>query len=324
MAVAKRASTLLREIIASQKGRPLLVPGCFNAMSACVLAQAGFPVAYMTGYGTSLSMLGMPDAGFATMSEMHLNARQIANAVPGVPVIADADNGYGNAIQMKRCIEEYIQTGVAGVHIEDQVLPKRCGHVAGKFVVSLDEGVGKVRAAHDARQRLDPDFLLIARSDARGTNGGNLEEAIDRCNAYLEAGADMAFVEGPSSLGEVRQVCEAISGPVFYNQTGVSPKLSIDEMQELGIAMTIVPNALTRCAVTAMYDLAVKLREDPLNEKAFMASIKNHPCGDMHEFAGFAAVRAAEEKYLPQAELAAKYDGASHGWKAGDKDKTAT
>ena len=167
---------------------------------------------------------------------MHLNARYIANAVPGVPVIADADNGYGNAIQMTRAIREYIQTGVAGVHIEDQVTPKRCGHVAGKFVVSLDEAVGKVKAAHDARMELDPDFLLIARSDARGANGGSLEEAIDRCNVYLEvrqrhdrvgcvaardrhtsrrsqhprpthrqAGADMAFVEGPASIAEVEQ-----------------------------------------------------------------------------------------------------------------------
>merc|ERR1711920_1008372 len=139
--------------------------------------------------------------------------------------------------------------------------------------------------------------------------GGTLKEAIDLCNAYLEAGADMAFVEGPSSVEEVQQVCEQIQGPVFYNQTGVSPKFSLKEMTDLGIAMTIVPNALTRCAVTAMYDLAVKLREDPLNEVAFMKSIKGHPCGDMHEFAGFADVRELEARYLPKEELAAKYEG---------------
>lgn len=321
--MAKRASTVLRELI--KKEGTLLVPGCFNAMSARVLAKAGFPAIYMTGYGTSLGLLGMPDAGYATMTEMHLNARYIANAVgPGVPVLADADNGYGNAIQMTRTIREYVQTGVAGVHIEDQVIPKRCGHVAGKFTVSLAEMVGKVKAAHDVRQELDPDFLLIARSDARGANGGSLDEAIDRVNAYLDAGADMAFVEGPSNMDELQRVCKEVKGPVFYNQTGVSPKLSMDEMRDLGIAMTIIPNALTRCAVTAMYDLAVQLKEDPLNEVPFMKSIKGHPCGDMHEFAGFADVRAMEDLYLPQDELAAKYDGASHGWKAEDKVKASS
>lgn len=302
-----------------------MVPGCFNAMSARVLMKAGFPAVYMTGYGTSLSMLGMPDAGFATMTEMHANAHHIANAVgPRVPVLADADNGYGNAIQMTRTIREYVQAGVAGVHIEDQVIPKRCGHVAGKFTVSLAEMVGKVKAAHDVRQELDPAFLLIARSDARGANGGSLDEAIDRVNAYLDAGADMAFVEGPSSLEEVQRVCSEVKGPIFYNQTGVSPKLSLEQMKNLGIALTIIPNALTRVAVTAMYDLAVALKEDPLNEVPFMKSIKGHPCGDMHEFAGFADVRALEELYLPREELEAKYAGASHGWKADDKIKSAT
>lgn len=321
MATAPRASTALRALL---KQGPLVVPGCFNAMSARVLAKAGFPAIYMTGYGTSLSLLGMPDAGFATMTEMHLNARLIANAVPEVPVIADADNGYGNAIQMTRAIREYIQTGVAGVHIEDQVIPKRCGHVAGKFTVSLDEMVGKVKAAHEVRAALDPDFLLIARSDARGANGGSLDEAIERVNAYLEAGADMAFVEGPSSLDEVQRVCKEVRGPIFYNQTGVSPKFSAAQLQELGISMTIIPNALTRCAVTAMYDLAVALKQDPLNEVEFMRSIKGHPCGDMHEFAGFADVRAMEDRYLPKDELDAKYMGASHGWKVEDEVKASS
>jgi 2-methylisocitrate lyase-like PEP mutase family enzyme len=292
-------------------------------MSARVLSKAGFEAVYMTGYGTSLSLLGMPDAGFATMSEMHANARYIANAVPALPVIADADNGYGNAIQMTRAVREYIQTGVAGVHIEDQVIPKRCGHVAGKFVLSLEEAVGKVKAAHEVRLEADPDFLLIARSDARGANGGSLEEALDRVNAYLDAGADMAFVEGPSSVREVEQICRQVRGPVLYNQTGVSPKFSRDQLNGLGVKLAIVPNALTRCAVTAMYDLAIQLREDPLNEVAFMKSIKGHPCGDMHEFSGFADVRELEARYLPKAELAAKYEGASHGWRPEDEEKSA-
>jgi len=322
MSLPVRASSTLRALL--RREGTLVVPGCFNAMSARVLHKAGFESVYMTGYGTSLSLLGMPDAGYATMSEMHLNARYIANAVPGVPVIADADNGYGNAIQMTRTIAEYIQTGVAGVHIEDQVIPKRCGHVAGKFIISLEEMVGKVRAADHVRKQLDPDFLIIARSDARGTTNGSLQEAIDRVNAYLEAGADMAFVEGPTSVEEVEQICSQVKGPVLYNQTGVSPKFNQAQLNDLGVAVAIIPNALTRVAVTAMYDLAVQLKEDPIHEVEFMKSIKGHPVGDMHSFAGFADVRDLEERFLPQSELAAKYDGANHGWKADDEVKKSS
>src|SRR5207344_1915060 len=161
----------LRELLRS--GTSLVVPGCYNALSARILAEVGFPAVYMTGYGTSLSLLGMPDAGLATMTEMHLNARYIANAV-AVPVIADADNGYGNAINVMRTVREYIQTGVAGIHLEDQVIPKRCGHVAGRRVIALEEAVGKYRAAARARDEVDPDFVLIARTDARGAHGGSL------------------------------------------------------------------------------------------------------------------------------------------------------
>eukprot|EP00929_Paragymnodinium_shiwhaense_P016954 TRINITY_DN125756_c0_g1_i1.p1 TRINITY_DN125756_c0_g1~~TRINITY_DN125756_c0_g1_i1.p1 ORF type:complete len:322 (-),score=72.57 TRINITY_DN125756_c0_g1_i1:43-1008(-) len=320
--MAARASTKLRTLLREQQGKTLLVPGCFNALSARVLEKAGFDCIYMTGYGTSLSLLGMPDAGYATMTEMQLNARYIANATTK-PVIADADNGYGNAINVVRCIREYIQTGVAGAHLEDQVIPKRCGHVAGKSLVSLDEAVGKIKAAHDVRLQDDKDFFIIARTDARGAGLG-LNTAIDRAGAYLEAGADMAFVEGPTNVDEVKEICKALpSGTVFYNQTGVSPKFGYHELNELGIAMCIIPNALTRCAIKSMYDLAVQLKEDPLNEKAFMEEFKGHPCGDMHAFAGFGEVRAQEERYLPEDELKAKYDGAAHGWRADDDKKAA-
>ncbi len=164
-----RRTARLRELLRS--GKTLFVPGCYNALSARILEHVGFQAVYMTGYGTSLSLLGLPDAGLATMTEMHLNARYIANAV-GVPVIADADNGYGNAINVMRTVREYIGTGVAGIHIEDQAIPKRCGHVAGRRVIPLEEAVGKYRAADAVRRELDPDFVLIARTDARGAHGG--------------------------------------------------------------------------------------------------------------------------------------------------------
>ena len=164
-----KKTTKLRAIL--KEGKSVFVPGCYNALSAKILDQVGFPAIYMTGYGTSLSLLGMPDCGLATMTEMHLNARNIAN-VTSAPVIADSDNGYGNAINVIRTVREYIQTGVAAIHIEDQIIPKRCGHVAGRMVISMEEACGKYRAADYARKEIDPDFVLIARTDARGAHGG--------------------------------------------------------------------------------------------------------------------------------------------------------
>ena len=183
-----KKTTKLREIL--KEGKSIFVPGCYNALSAKILDQVGFPAIYMTGYGTSLSLLGMPDAGLATMTEMHLNARNIAN-VTSSPVIADSDNGYGNAINVIRTVREYIQTGVAAIHIEDQIIPKRCGHVAGRMVIPVEEACGKYRAADYARKEIDPDFVLIARTDARGAHGGTLDDAIMRANAYLASGADI-------------------------------------------------------------------------------------------------------------------------------------
>jgi 2-methylisocitrate lyase-like PEP mutase family enzyme len=300
-----RATSRLRQLLTST---PLVVPGCYDAMSAKVLEQAGFPAVYMTGYGTSLALLGLPDAGLATMSEMHLNARYIANAV-GVPVIADADNGYGNAVNVMRTVREYIQTGVAGIHIEDQAIPKRCGHVAGRRVIPIEEAVGKYRAAAAVRADLDPDFVVVARTDARGAHGGSLDEAIRRANAYLEAGADLAFVEGPTSLEEIARVCREVRGPIFYNQTGVSPRLTPAQMKELGIAITILPGAMLRVALQALWDFAAALRDEgPAAEARFAERFRNHPVGDLHTFAGFDQIRAWEAAYLPAEELE-KYEG---------------
>jgi len=298
-----RATTRLRQLLSS--GKPLFVPGCYDALSARILETVGFPLLYMTGYGTSLALLGLPDAGLATMTEMHLNARYIAGAVRA-PVIADADNGYGNAINVIRTVREYI-------HIEDQAIPKRCGHVAGRRVIPLEEAVGKYRAADAVRRELDPDFVLIARTDARGAHGGSLDEAIRRANAYLAAGADLAFVEGPTSVDEVRRVCREVKGPIFYNQTGVSPRFSLAQMQELGIAVTILPGATFRATIEAVYDLAVALRDEgPLAEERFADRFKGHPLGDLHTFAGFDRIREWEAQYLPPEELDKYADSVGH------------
>lgn len=305
-APALRATTRLRQLLAA--GRTVFVPGCFNAVSARVIEMTGFESVYMTGYGTSVAQLGMPDVGFATMTEMHTNARWIANAV-SIPVIADADNGYGNAVNVTRTVREYIQTGVAAIHLEDQSLPKRCGHVAGRQVIPLAEAVGKIRAADAVRRQVDPDFVLIARSDARGAVGGSLDDAIDRVNAYLDAGADLGFVEGPTSVAEVERICREVRGPVFYNMTGVSPRFTLQQMNDYGMAMTITANTMLRAALTSMYDAAVAMRDEgPMAEAALMERIASHPVGDLHRFSGLDAIRKLEEAYMPAEELA-KYDG---------------
>jgi len=305
-----RQSARLRELLKS--GRTLVVPGCYNALSAKILEKVGFPAVYMTGYGTSLSLLGMPDAGLATMTEMQANARFIANAVD-VPLIADSDNGYGNAINVIRTVREYIQTGAAGIHIEDQIMPKRCGHVAGRQVIPIDEAIGKYRAAADARDAADLDFLLIARTDARGAHGGSLDEAIRRANAYLEAGADMAFVEGPTDLSEIERICSEVKGPIFYNQTGISPRLTEQQMNDLGIAVTILPGATMRVTLQAVYDFATKLKAEGVSAEAeFFKNFQDHPVGDFHTFAGFDQIREWEEAYMDPAELAKYADSVGH------------
>jgi 2-methylisocitrate lyase-like PEP mutase family enzyme len=301
-----RATTRLRALL--KEPATLILPGCFNAMSARILEHAGFPALYMSGYGTSLNLLGLPDAGLITLTEMALNAKLIASAVRA-PLIADADTGFGNAINVVRTVEEYIRAGVAGMHLEDQVAPKRCGHVAGREVIARDEAVLKIRAACQTRDALDPDFVIIARTDARGAHGGSMEEAITRANAFLEAGADLAFVEGPKDKEEVAHICQAVKGPVFYNMTGISPRFTAEEMAAIGIRACILPGAAMRATIMAIHDFATTLKaEGPMAEAAYDARFKQHPMGNLHGFAGFDRIREMEAEFLP-AEAAEKYQG---------------
>ena len=301
-----RATTRLRALL--KEPAPLILPGCFNAMSARILEHAGFPALYMSGYGTSLNLLGLPDAGLITLTEMALNAKLIASAVRA-PLIADADTGFGNAINVVRTVEEYIRAGVAGMHLEDQVAPKRCGHVAGREVIARDEAVLKIRAACQTRDALDPDFVIIARTDARGAHGGSMEEAITRANAFLDAGADLAFVEGPKDKEEVAHICQAVKGPVFYNMTGISPRFTAEEMAAIGIRACILPGAAMRATIMAIHDFATTLKaEGPMAEAAYDARFKQHPMGNLHGFAGFDRIREMEAEFLP-AEASEKYQG---------------
>ena len=305
-ASSARATTRLRALL--NEPAPLILPGCFNALSARILEHAGFPALYMSGYGTSLNLLGLPDAGLITLTEMALNAKLIASAVRA-PLIADADTGFGNAINVVRTVEEYNRAGVAGMHLEDQVAPTRCGHVAGREVIAREEAVLKIRAACQTRDALDPDFVIIARTDARGAHGGSMEEAITRANAFLDAGADLAFVEGPKDKEEVAHICQAVKGPVFYNMTGISPRFTAEEMAAIGIRACILPGAAMRATIMAIHDFATTLKaEGPMAEAAYDARFKQHPMGNLHGFAGFDRIREMEAEFLP-AEASEKYQG---------------
>src|ERR671937_1599063 len=195
----------LRELL--ERSEPLLAPGAYDALGARLIEAAGFRAVYMTGFGTAASVLGRPDVGLLGMSEMVDNARRIVEAVD-VPVIADANTGYGNPINVIRTVQEYERAGVAAIHIEDQLAPKKCGHMEGKQLIPCQEMVQKIRAAVAARR--SPDFLLIARTDARAVEG--LDATLARARAYREAGADVLFVEAPQTVDELRTVAQALQG----------------------------------------------------------------------------------------------------------------
>jgi 2-methylisocitrate lyase-like PEP mutase family enzyme len=306
--MTERPGTRLRRLLAQKK--TLVKPGAHNALSARIIEQAGFPCCGVTGYGVSVSLLGRPDVGLTTMSEVVMVARYIAQAVK-IPVIADADTGFGNAINVMRTVEEFIGAGVAAVHIEDQVAPKRCGHVAGKEVIPLAEMAGKVRAADRVRRELEPDFLLIARCDARGVAGGSVDDLIKRANAYLDAGADMIFPEALTSEAEVERCAREIKGPLHYNRTGVSPRLTLDQLNELGIAIVSNATGALRSSMIAMWDyMNTFAREDVAFVKEFTERHRQHPAGDLHAFVGFADIKKFEQEFLPADDVAKKYAGA--------------
>jgi carboxyvinyl-carboxyphosphonate phosphorylmutase len=245
----------LREILAREK--TVLVPGAHDAFSAKIYKQAGFEIIYMTGSGVTGSLIGMPDVGLLTMTEMVSQARNIVNAVD-LPVICDADNGYGNPINVIRTVREYEQAGVAGIHIEDQVAPKRCGHFEGKQVIPAEEMARKVEAALYARR--DDNFLIIARTDARSVAG--FEESLRRVRLYQEAGADMLFVESPQSVEELRIIGETFEGvPLLVNMVegGKTPVLPFEELKAMGFTIVLYPTAAIRAAGKALKDLATHL-----------------------------------------------------------------
>jgi 2-methylisocitrate lyase-like PEP mutase family enzyme len=233
----------------------LVLPGVFDALSASLVQRSGFRGAYMTGAGVSMALIGHPDLGFTTLTEMAGQARRIT-AVLDRPLVADADTGFGNALNVQRTVVEYERAGVAALHIEDQAFPKRCGHLEGKTVIAAGEFVEKVRAAVDART--DPELVIIARTDARAPLG--YAEAIDRANRYAEAGADVIFVEAPQTIDEIARIPEDVGAPVMYNWVtgGRSPAVELEQLHEWGYAMAIVPGLLIGTVVRAMIQALAK------------------------------------------------------------------
>ena len=268
LAPTSDAPARLRQLMAEPG--PVLLPGCYDALGARLIEQAGFDAVYMTGFGASASLLGRPDVGLLGLAEMADQARRIVAATDR-PVVADADTGYGNPINVIRTVQTYEQAGLAGLHIEDQVLPKRCGHMEGKTVVPAAEFEAKVRAAVEARR--NPDFVIIARTDARAPHG--FDEALDRARAAVDAGADVLFVEALQSRDELENVARELEGvPLVFNwaEGGKTPPLTHEEIVELGFAMVIMPISTLLVATRAMQEVLATIRRDgtPVNALATM------------------------------------------------------
>src|SRR5215475_2657443 len=234
----------------------VVAPGAYDGLTAKLVEQASFPAVYMTGAGTSVSQ-GYPDFGLLTMSEMVENAARIVRSVE-VPVIADADTGYGNELNVYRTVQEYESRGVAAIHIEDQVSPKKCGHLDDKEVIAREDYVAKIRAAVAAKR--DADFMIIARTDARAVAG--LDEALARANAALAAGADIAFVEAPQTMEELAAIPRRVTGPCLLNvvRGGKTPEIDLREAQVMGYRLAIVPGLLLTAVIGACDEALAQLQ----------------------------------------------------------------
>ena len=272
----------------------IVAPGAYDCLTARLIEHAEFPALYMTGAGTSVARLGYPDLGLATMSEMVASAAAVVGAVD-VPVIADADTGFGSILNVQRTIREYQYAGVAAVHIEDQESPKRCGHLDDKRVVPLEEMVGKIRAATEART--DDDFTLIVRTDALAVTGW--DDTMKRCEAYVEAGADVLFVEALRSAEEAERVACTYDLPLLYNfvETGKSPMISVSELERLGFKLVIFPVSALLTVAKTVGDLMRQLRA-----KGTTAHLTGDMVGLMEcfEMAGFSGMLAQDRRFAEE------------------------
>jgi len=300
------ASSTLRDLIAASE--IAVMPGAYDGFSARLIERAGFGAAMLTGSGVSESRLGQPDVGIAGLAETVGAARDIAACVD-LPLIADADTGYGNAVNVFHAVRSFERAGVAGVMIEDQVWPKRCGHLAGREVIPAHEMAGKVAAAVDARE--SDEFVVIARTDAAGPLG--IEAAIERANLYAAAGADVLFADALASVEEIGQFAREAEGPVAVNMgfairtRRTTPLLSARQLEQLGVAVMIVPRMLTAAAARGM-----QLALDVLTESVETGEVIEREdlllsFEELNELMGLADVQILEQRFLTDAQLAVKY-----------------
>ncbi len=305
-----KKTTILRNAIMGR--RAVVVPGCHDALSAKVIEASGFEAIQISGYGVAASLLCKPDVGLVRMKDVLDMTWNITQAV-SIPVMADVDTGGGNAVNAAWVTERLMSMGVAGMNIEDQIFPKRCGHMAGKEVIDAEEMAGKVRACADVRDRLDRDFIINARTDAFAPLG--LEEAIRRCNLYLEAGADLAFIDGIKTKGDIQKAVKALKGPLSVNLmdaiSGMKTELvPIPELALMGVGRVSIPVASIMVAHKALSEFFKALKASPTGilpgQTHWVSSFE-----EFTDFVGLKGYRALEDKYLPQQRREEKYRGSS-------------
>ena len=295
LSLPKSRNARLRELI--KTAPPVLAVGSHDALSARLVEQAGFDVVYMGGYATTASLLGRPDVALLSGDQMIDNARRIVETTT-VPVIADADTGYGNAVNVIQTVRRYEQAGVSGIHLEDQLAPKRCGHMAGKQVIGADEAVGKIKAAVDAR--MDPDFVLIARTDALAVEG--VDKAIDRALRYSDAGADLLWIEAPTTEAELDRISRRLEGRATllnWLENGETPMIDHARIKQLGFAMVLFPIGSVFTVLTALREHYAAVRRDgtPLGRVAQLPRFD-----DFTQAVGLKEIVAIEGRYAAEAQ----------------------
>ena len=291
-----KKTSLLRKYILERNA--LVCPGAHDVISAKLIEQSGFKALQVSGFGLSASYLGLPDMAFIGFSDVVHFTKNIVDAVE-IPVMADADTGYGNSINAMYVTREFIRAGAAGMNIEDQVFPKRCGHLEGKQIIPLEEMVLKIRACTEARNGIDPDFVINARTDAIAVAG--VDEAIRRGNAYAQAGADLIFVEAPRSVEQIEQIVREIKAPVSVNLMdavvgGKTPLVSIDTLRKLGVARVSIPVGPLFAAVRGMRDYLDAIKGDRIAEGRTDLVV---PFAEFKSLVGFDTFRDLERRYLP-------------------------
>ncbi len=275
---------------------PIIVaPGAHDAITAKLAVRSGFETLYVSGSGVSTALTGLPDVGLITLSEVAKTTHYISEAVPGVPLIVDADTGHGNVLNVMRCVRELERAGAAAIQIEDQEFPKRCGHLDGKTLVPVEEMAGKVKAAVEART--DPDFKIIARTDAKAIEG--LDRAIERANRYLEAGADIIFIEALQSEEEFRAAGKAVDAPLLANMTefGKTPYYTAAQFEDWGYKIVIFPVSALRIANQVIVDFFETLRKTGTQE-AFVPKMLTRQ--KLYEIIDYTRYETYQERFVPK------------------------